>query len=73
LRRCGLRFHKRSRDKSAKRDAFATGDGDSVVIGVLLKGFLVVTGRRKTFTIRGDLRKNGKRVSSIPCLDRRHA
>jgi hypothetical protein len=31
-----------------------------------LKGFFVVIGKRKrTFTIRGDLRKDGKRVSSI--------
>jgi hypothetical protein len=30
-----LRFHKRSRDKSAKCDAFATTEDDSAVIGVL--------------------------------------
>ena len=30
-----LRFHKRSKDESAKCDAFATDDDDSAVIGVL--------------------------------------
>lgn len=35
LRGHALRFHKRSKDKSAKCNAFATADDDSAVIGVL--------------------------------------
>jgi len=44
----------------------APNDGWYLARDTELRGFFVVIGRRKrTFTIQGDLRKDGKRVSSI--------
>jgi integrase len=44
----------------------APNDGWYLARDTDLKGFFVVVGKRKrTFTVQGDLRKNGKRVSSI--------